>query len=136
MSLNTAVVPSTETSDPGTAGTPLGFLASTRKRACGNYSLQLDPANVGGLFVTSDDDNVSIIPPGSQSALFTVESANGNNKPIRFWSDGTWPTTVEGMPGYDGMTYEIQGLDDLNNLRFISIDGGTHVIQLQFFSYI
>lgn len=112
------------------AAGPTAFIASARKRAIGFASAQIDPTKVcslAGLFV-----------PGANSCIITVEAANSSipaGQPlIRFRQDGTWPSVISGTPTYDGQSYEIQCLDDMNNLRMISTDGNQHVLQIQFFS--
>jgi hypothetical protein len=112
------------------------FLANQFKKAVGNASLQVDPAKV--CMFAANAIGGSIIPPGAQSAIVTVEPANNGIAAgtvlIRFWMDGTWPSTVNGLPAYNGMTFEIQGIQDLTNFRFISADGNQHILQVQFFT--
>lgn len=105
-----------------------GFLLSSHKRAIGNASYRLDPSNVVAM---------PGIPAGSQSAILVLEAAPGAaaGKPLgRFWADGTWPTTISGLPAYDGAVIEIIGQDDLYNFRMISVDGLTHKINIQYYS--
>ncbi|MBD1364374.1 hypothetical protein IDJ77_11195 [Mucilaginibacter sp. ZT4R22] len=110
------------------ATTPQGVLSIVRKRAIGNGTCRLDPA-----------DNITLptITQGAQSAILVLEAAPGADKSTalgRFWSDGTWPGTVTGMPMYHGSVIEIVGMEDLNNTRIITTDGLTHKINVQYFS--
>jgi hypothetical protein len=112
------------------AGAPTGSLNLTRKRSIGNASYRIDPSIVCAL---------PAITPGAQSALLVVEPAPGATagKPlIRIWMDGTWPSTISGLPAYEGATLEITGADDLKNFRAISVDGLTHKLNIQYFSYL
>jgi hypothetical protein len=121
------------------AAQPTQFLASSRRKAIGNASAQIDPSKVCSL-IGDGTEGSSLIFPGSNAAIITVEAANNSipaGQPlIRFWMDGTWPSTISGIPTYDGQSYEIQCLDDLQNFRMISVDGNQHVLQIQFFSAI
>jgi len=112
------------------AAGPTAFIANARKRAVGHASAQIDPTKVCSL--------LGLWPAGSNSAIVTVEAANSSIPDgqvlIRFWMDGQWPSTISGIPTYDGQSYEIQCADDLNNFRMISTDGNQHVVQIQFFS--
>jgi hypothetical protein len=116
---------------------PQLFNALQRKRAIGNASAQIDPTKVCSL-IGDGTPGSNLITPGANSALITVEAANDSivagKALIRFWMDGTWPSVIAGTPTYDGGTYEIQCIDDLNNFRMISTDGNQHVVQIQFFS--
>jgi hypothetical protein len=105
-----------------------GFLTGSTKRAIGNGTCRLDPA---------DTITLPTITPGAQSAILVLEAAPGADKTTalgRFWSDGTWPGVVTGMPMYHGSVIEIISLDDLTNTRIISTDGLSHKINVQYFS--
>jgi hypothetical protein len=112
----------------GAASNNQGFLVSSVKRAIGNGTCRLDP---------SDTITLPTITPGAQSAILVLEAAPDAVAGAalgRFWSDGTWPGVVTGMPMYDGAVIEIISADDLANTRIISTDGLSHKINVQYFS--
>lgn len=105
-----------------------GFLASARKRASG-HSTATFPAT--GVVMLPN------IAPGCTSAILIVEAATGAAQGAvlaRFWSDGLWPTALEGMPVYDGSVIEIIGYDDVINTHLISADGLAHKLNIQYFT--
>jgi hypothetical protein len=119
--------------DPG-AGLG-GILAGNRKRAIANASFQINATEVCQLPNQSLETG---IPAAAQAAIVVVEAANDTIPPgitlIRFWMDGSAPSTISGLPAYDGMPFEIIGADDLKNFRCISATGDQHVLQVQYFT--
>lgn len=131
--------PEYPTSPVNPAPIPTAYLASSRKRAMGHASAQIDATKVCSL-IGDGTLGSNLIPPGAQSCIMTVEASDSSIPDgqvlIRFWMDGQWPDTVSGIPTYNGQSYEIGCVDDLNNFRMISTDGNQHVVQIQFFSAI
>lgn len=109
------------------AASATGFLTANVKRAIGNASLRLN---------SDSPTPLPNIPTGAQSAIFVIEAAPNTQGTVlaRFWSDGTWPDTISGLPCYDGSPIEIIGSYDVNNTRIFSADGLNHKINVQYYS--
>lgn len=76
------------------------------------------------------------VPSQARYALCVIEEvdASGSSKIIRYWSDGSNPTTTEGIPRGDMDAFDIEGYPNLLNFRAIKIAGGNHILTVQYYS--
>lgn len=95
----------------GTNGVPLGKQAA----------LTID-ATAGGIGLT-----VPGTKPQPDWAVITVETA-----PIRYWVDGSAPTSSEGHLVGDGGTIVLQSNDEIRKFRAIRSTGVSGVLQITF----
>lgn len=65
------------------------------------------------------------IPVGSKSALIQVESSNTTDIVMRFWENGSAPTSTDGMFRNHGDFLEILTSQNLEQFRAINITGTT-----------
>lgn len=65
------------------------------------------------------------IPDGAKSALIQIESDNTTAPVMRFWEDGTLPTTTVGMFRLNGDFLEVTTAQNLVNFRAINVTGTT-----------
>lgn len=116
------------------AAIPVSQGSDLRVRANGNGSA-LFPTDGSVINLPGVYDNTQNNAAQSHRAIFVIEAAAGSVAavPVRFWQDGTYPTTGAGLPAYDGGPVEINGIQNLMNCRLISTDGLAHTINVQFF---
>lgn len=61
-------------------------------------------------------------------------SATDPSKIIRFFEDGTNPDTTHGLFLGDGSVYELKGLENINQFKFISVDGLQHTLAVNVYA--
>jgi len=59
--------------------------------------------------------------------------SSGTNKIIRYWTDGTNPTSSQGIVRGDMDAFDISGKINLDNFRVTKVAGGNHVLTVQYF---
>lgn len=79
----------------------------------------------GGIGLT-----VPTITPTPDYATVTVEAG-----PIRYWVDGSAPTSAQGHLVADGGVFRLEGRDELKKFRAIRSTGVSAVIQVTFGCY-
>jgi len=67
------------------------------------------------------------VPDGARGALITVETAD-----IRYWEDGSDPTSSDGLLRSAGSAFEILSAYGLTHFKCIEVSGSP-VIQVQFY---
>lgn len=72
------------------------------------------------------------VPVNANYALLTVE-ASTNADGIRFWVDGTAPTSTDGILRKDGSGFDIKSLQNLRNFRAIGVNAGA-IVQVQYYT--
>lgn len=73
------------------------------------------------------------IPTGARYALINVESS-ATGKAIRFWLDGSAPTTTNGLFKANNEAFDITEFSNLENFKAIQAQAGTHKLMVQYFS--
>lgn len=96
---------------------------------------------VGVVKITVDDDPVvllSSIPESANCALLCVEAdstAADKTKVIRFYEDGTAPTSTDGFPLGNLDFYEIDNRANMFGFKMIGIEAAkTHTIQVLYYA--
>jgi|LakMenE01Jun11ns_1017448.scaffolds.fasta_scaffold8916475_2 hypothetical protein len=82
--------------------------------------------------VTSSVSSLNV-PEGAKYALIYVESSTTSGYAVRYWEDGTSPTTTTGIPRPGNTAFDITGTQNLKKIRFIQAQAGTHKLQIQYY---
>ena len=95
--------------------------------ACGNATLTLSASSQGLLQTT--------IPIGTKYALLQLVQVGetGGIDLMRYWQDGSAPTTTVGLSRGDKEAWDIYGRENIDRFRGISVDGGLHKVFIQYF---
>ncbi len=72
------------------------------------------------------------VPTNAKYALIVPES-DADGTAIRYWLDGSAPTTTQGIPRGDLAAFDIVEKQNLINFRVIQAQAGTHNLQVQYF---
>lgn len=59
--------------------------------------------------------------PQCRAVFFSVEYVTATTDTLRFWVDGSIPTSTEGMLLFNGDTVEITNVDAINNFKVIQV---------------
>jgi hypothetical protein len=99
---------------------------TTNNKAIGHEVITFNAASVFSLTV----------PDQARYALCVLEEvgSTGSAKVIRFWLDGSNPTTTVGIPKGDMEAFDIAGYSNLKEFRAIKVAGGSHTLTVQYFS--
>ena len=105
-------------------GKTLSLIANGYK-AIGHQTLTISTGNVYALTV----------PDGANYALMLLEEvgATGTRKVIRFWEDGSLPTTTVGIPRGDMDAWDVSTRQNLENFKIIRVTAASHVLQVQYY---
>ncbi len=98
-------------------------------RAVGNASGLLPTTGVASL------PGKNIYPASALVYLEPAVGAVAGAVLARYWLDGSFPTTEKGFPLRANEKVLIEGRFDVQNVRFISVDGRAHALQIQYFNY-
>jgi hypothetical protein len=76
------------------------------------------------------------VPQQARYALCVLEEvgASGDSKVIRYWLDGSDPSTTVGIPRGDLDAFDIAGYANLKDFKAIKVSGGNHTLTVQYFS--
>lgn len=101
-------------------------IASTGWRAIGHEIITFSDGNVKSLTV----------PDNARYALMVLEEAGGSgtSKLIRFWEDGSNPTTTEGIVRGDLDAWDIVSLSNLKDFKAIRLTAASHKLFVQYYS--
>jgi hypothetical protein len=96
--------------------------------ACGHDSVVLSTANSTPLTVAN-------IPDGTKYCIIQVREVvtSSSTSVIRYWLDGSDPTTTTGINRGDNEAFDIYGLENIKNFRVIRTSANAHVLQVQYF---
>ena len=74
------------------------------------------------------------VPANAKYAMIALES-DATGVAIRYLELGTvtLPTSTDGFPRSDGELFDIQGYQNLINLRLIQAQSGTHIIHICYY---
>jgi hypothetical protein len=72
------------------------------------------------------------VPTNAKYALIVPESS-ATGTAIRYWLDGSIPTTTEGIPRGNLDAFDIVEKQNLENFRITQAQAGTHNLQVQYF---
>lgn len=87
---------------------------------------------IGSQTITVSTATGLTVPDGAKYALMTVESST-TGVVIRYWSDGTVPTSSTGLALYPGDRVELFNVINLDAFKAIAAQAGTHKLQIQYF---
>lgn len=74
------------------------------------------------------------VPADTAYGLIVLESNAANpGAAIRYWEDGTAPTTTDGIPRTDGSAWDVSSAENLRKIKFIQAQAGTHTIFVEYF---
>lgn len=76
------------------------------------------------------------VPDQARYALCVLEEvgATGSSKLIRYYLDGSNPTTSDGITRGDMDAFDIAGYSNLKDFKAIKVGGGNHTLTVQYFS--
>lgn len=74
------------------------------------------------------------VPAGTKYALIEVESSVTSGVVVRYWLDGSNPTTADGIGRSHLTAIDITEYSNLVNFRVIAAQAGTHKLMIQYFS--
>lgn len=100
-------------------------------RALGNATGTL-PAAAGAVV---ELPGKSIMPASALVYLEPAAGAVAGAVLARYWQDGSFPDLEKGFPLKAGETVFIEGKFNVQNVRFVCVDGLAHVLQVQYFNY-
>lgn len=77
----------------------------------------------------------NIIPASALVYLEPAAGAVAGAILARYWLDGSLPDLEKGFPLKAGDTVFIDGKFNVQNVRFVCVDGLAHILQVQYFNY-
>jgi hypothetical protein len=86
------------------------------------------------LTVTGATAQKLTVPDNANYALIEVESSVTSGVVIRYWLDGSNPTTTDGIGRSHLTAIDITENSNLKNFRVIATGAGTHKLMIQYFS--
>ena len=84
--------------------------------------------------VTGATPQTLTVPAQASYALIEVESTVTTGVVIRYWLDGSNPTTTDGIGRTNLTAFDVTEYSNLKNFKVISTGAGTHKLMVQYFS--
>lgn len=95
--------------------------------------LQNEKNAIGNQTLTVDTSALSLtVPAGATSAVIQVQSTVATTA-IRYWEDGTAPTSTVGMSQGHGAVIEITTAENLKNFKVIKETAGTTQLNIIYY---
>ena len=106
-------------------------MLTLQEKILGELKLTAIPNGVEKLVVTTATTLQSIPATGVRYALIEIESASSSDY-IRYWCDGTLPTTAIGVKRGDGTAFDLLGPVAIAQFRVIGVGAGA-TLNIQYF---
>lgn len=85
------------------------------------------------LAISSTAVSLASIPTNATYALLQVESSVTSGTVVRYWEDGSNPTSTVGIFRSHGDPFDIINPQNLQQFRIIQTQGGTHQVNVLYY---